>query len=258
MLFDGLVRPVTPADRMILARATGRRLLQSHGDQVLAIGVVGGSAKPERPTAPLRLSAVLKSGVLKSGPATSRVFFQDGCKLVLEVAAMDDWLATAGRMDLDWPLRGPQFHDVAILLETGDTFVELAKAEAEREAHGQGEALAGAVMGEVAERALDLFHAADPPDPARIATALPLLAWALGRLVALANVHVFRDPADWPAETAGLIQAPGGWTPFLDALAAQPAAGPSVALDAARTVLNGLPEWLRALGAVTPADFPHA
>ncbi|HZH26630.1 MAG TPA: hypothetical protein VEY95_05545 [Azospirillaceae bacterium] len=253
MLFGGLVRSVTPADRMILARAAGRRLLQAHGDQVLAIGVVGGSAKPERPTAPLRLSAVLKSG-----PATSHVFFQDGCKLVLEVAAMDDWLATAGRMDLDWPLRGPQFHDVTLLLETGDTFIELAKAEAEREAHGLAEALAEALSGEVAERALDLFHAADRPDPVRMATALPLLAWALGRLVALANLHVFRDPADWPAETAGLIQAPEGWAPFRDALAAQPAADPSVAVDAARTVLNGLPGWLRALGATTPADFPHA
>jgi len=239
MPLAGLIRPQETADRLILGRSLGRRLLHAHGDRVLAIALVGGDIKTAAPFAPMRMAVVLADG-----PPEGRMRVVDGTVVQFGVASKDHFLATAGTVDLDWPMRGPLFHAPLVLYEGASHLLDIAKAEAQREAHTMAPALADAFAGPLALAVADIAPWLADADTARSVQILAPFACVLARVVALANGHVFADPAAWAAETRELSRQPEGWGPFLDAWSAKSEdVGP-----AAVALVEAIPGFAASLG----------
>jgi hypothetical protein len=246
--YAGLIRPQDKPDRLILGRALGRRLLQAHGDRVLAIALVGRDTAEAAPFAPMRLAAVMVDG-----PVAGRQRVVDGTVVHLGMAPKDHFLATAGTVDLDWTVRGPLFHAPLVLFEAASHLIDIARAEAEREAHTLGPALADAFAGPVAAAVADLAPWLDDPDPATAVPVLAPFAWTVARTVALANGHVFADPAAWASETRELPRRPAEWDPFLDAWTGR-AEGIG---EAATALVEALPGFAASLGAPLDDRMPE-
>lgn len=248
MPYAGLIRPQDKPDRLILGRALGRRLLQAHGDRVLAIALVGRDTADTAPFAPMRIAAVMADG-----PVLGRRRIVDGTIVHLGMASKEHFLATAGTVDLDWPTQGPLFHAPLVLFEAAQHLIDIAKAEAEREAHTMAGALADAFAGPVAAAVADVAPWLDDPDPLRAVTVLGPLAWTVARAIALANGHVFADPAAWAEETRDLPRRPEEWAPFLDAWAGRT----DGVGEATIALVEALPGWAASLGAAPDDRMPE-
>lgn len=248
MPYAGLIRPQEKPDRLILGRALGRRVLQAHGDRVLAIALVGRDTADAAPYAPMRLAVVMADG-----PVSGRQRIVDGTIVHFGMASKEHFLATAGKVDLEWTVRGPLFHAPLVLFEAASHLIDIAKAEAEREAHTMAPALADAFAGPVASAVADLAPWLGDPDPAVAVAALAPFAWTVARTIALANGHVFADPTAWATETRDLPRRPDEWAPFLDAWAGRTdAVG-----DATAALVEALPGYAAALGVALDDRMPE-
>jgi hypothetical protein len=75
----------------------------------------------------------------------------------------------------------------------------------------------------------------------------------VARTVALANGHVFADPAAWASETRELPRRPAEWDPFLDAWTGR-AEGIG---EAATALVEALPGFAASLGAPLDDRMPE-
>ena len=249
----GLLPQASSTDRMILAQAVGRKLLARYGDSVLLIAVtIPAKHSHESGTSLLRLSVVLRDVAAGRGEThhpkpTVCAFLADGLCTQIRFDSKAFWLATVGAVDLDWPVHPPLFDQALPLFDSGGNHLaQLARAEAEREAHEIGPALVRAILGDVLATGRDVIGRSDRQ---QTTVTIAAFAWTVARTIAIANRQRFSDTSLWAAETLAMRLLPLGWQEFVAAISS-PNQNP--ATEAATVLLEAMPAFARAAGEPLP------
>lgn len=240
------------AERLDLAEQLAHRILETHGDAVLAVFVTSSTARGlDRWHSDLELTAVVRDGV----SIAERSYIHRGIVIEIEYTQESAILKHAREVNRRWPLQADEYRGRIVLFERDGWLRRLDQALAERDAGdlSLGLHFATTVLIECRDKLRNAYRASDTLDlrvcASWVAENAALLVLFLNRRPMATTSQMFRQAFECPVQ-------PPDFQRQAEVLLGLIPAEPDDLLPAAERLTTDLVEIVRTRGVVVESADP--
>ncbi len=216
-------------ERVAIARQLSRRIVENYGEAVLAIFIVGSTAKGlDRPYSDLELISIIQDGA----EIPPKYYCHQGLVVEITYPQQSQFLKEALRVTANWPLVADQYRNRIMLFEREGWLRQLDKAVAENDSADLKEALRKAAMN-MTETLCALQNAKLTGDTWIIVSRGRSVAYAAAGIVLLLNRRYIKTTSQFWNEALACPEQPPRFRDRIEVAAGFVAASPSEMANAA-------------------------
>ncbi len=172
-------------DRVRIAKEVSGRIIQSYGENVVAVYIIGSTSKNlDRPYSDLEMIAALRDDA--ANEPSMKYYIYNGLIVQVEYRTESYTLKDASRLTREWPLAADESHNRIILFERQGFFSRLDRAGREAETADTKEVVGYGIVG-MFEGLAVMMNGALGKDEIAVRTAGFWFAWDTAKLVLLLN-----------------------------------------------------------------------
>lgn len=202
----------TREQRLERAQSVAANALERYGENVIAIGVYGSTARgSDEPYSDLEMAVVVRDPV----GVRRYEFYLDGWKTEVECWQPDALLKYVRELDITWPIWGGQFLHVLSLYDPQNFWATLRAWIAEMPDEMLHEALREALVGEFLEHVSKYRNARLRGDASFMRWAAWQLAWDAVCIVGLANRTCYTSRVEAVRQSLALPLIPQGYSELI-------------------------------------------